>query len=61
MKGGKHGNTIVPGNAAGSRLVAMLEGRIHPRMPEGADPLPAAQIAVIKDWMNAGAEGPPQP
>jgi hypothetical protein len=30
-------------------------------MPEGADPLPAAQIAVIKDWMNAGAEGPPQP
>jgi hypothetical protein len=61
MKGGKHGNNIVPGNAAGSRLVAMLEGRIHPRMPEGADPLPAAQIAVIKDWMNAGAEGPPQP
>jgi hypothetical protein len=61
MKGGKHGNTIVPGNAARSRLVGMLEGRIHPRMPEGADPLPAAQIAVIKDWINTGAEGPPQP
>jgi cytochrome c len=61
MKGGKHGNTIVPGNAAGSRLVGMLEGRIHPRMPEGANPLPAAQIAVIKDWIDAGAEGPPQP
>ena len=61
MKGGKHGNTIIPGNAAGSRLVGMLEGRIHPRMPEGANPLPAAQIAVIKDWIDAGAEGPPQP
>jgi hypothetical protein len=61
MKGGKHGNTIIPGNAAGSRLVGMLEGRIHPRMPEGADPLSAAQIAVIKDWIDAGAEGPPQP
>ena len=58
IKGGAHGQPIVPGNADGSRLVLMLEGKIQPRMPFGADPLPAADIAAIKAWINAGAEGP---
>lgn len=58
MKGGTHGPSIVPGNANGSRLVAMLEGSVNPRMPLDDDPLPANDIATIKNWINAGATGP---
>ena len=58
IKGGAHGPPIVPGNADGSRIIQMLEGKIAPRMPFGADPLPAADIAAIKAWINAGATGP---
>jgi WD40 repeat protein len=57
IKGGTHGAPIVPGNADGSRIIQMLEGKIAPRMPFGADPLPAADIAAIKAWINAGAAG----
>src|SRR3984885_9350910 len=58
IKGGTHGAPIVPGNADGSRIIQMLEGKTAPRMPFGADPLPAADIAAIKAWINAGAAGP---
>ena len=58
IKGGAHGAPIVPGNADGSRIIQMLEGKTAPRMPFGADPLPAADIAAIKAWINAGAAGP---
>ncbi len=52
------GRPIVPGNADGSRIIQMLEGKIAPRMPFGADPLPPADIAAIRAWINAGAAGP---
>src|SRR3984957_12120811 len=55
IKGGAHGPPIVPGNADGSRIIQMLERKIAPRMPFGADPLPPADIAAIKAWINAGA------
>lgn len=58
MKGGTHGPAIIPHNANGSRLVAMLEGGLKPRMPLDDDPLSASDIAIIKDWINAGAIGP---
>jgi dipeptidyl aminopeptidase/acylaminoacyl peptidase len=58
MKGGKHGAPIIPHDAKGSRLVRLLEGELHPQMPVGADPLPDAEIARIKAWIDAGAEGP---
>jgi WD40 repeat protein len=58
IKGGTHGAVIVPHNARGSRLALMLEGKIEPRMPFGADPLPAADIAAIEAWIDAGAAGP---
>ncbi len=58
IKGGTHGPPIIPGNADGSRIIQMLEGKVAPRMPFGADPLPAADIAAIKAWINAGAAGP---
>jgi len=58
MKGGIHGSPIVPHNAHGSRMALMLEGRVEPRMPFGADPLPATDIAMIEAWIDAGAPGP---
>jgi WD40 repeat protein len=58
MKGGAHGPEIVPGKADESRLIQMLQGKIQPRMPFNSDPLPAAQIAGIAAWINAGAPGP---
>ncbi len=59
MKGGRHGQVIVPHDASQSRLVGMLEGGVEPQMPYGADPLPDAEIAIFKSWIDAGAEGPP--
>ena len=58
MKGGAHGPAIVPGKSGESRMVMMLEGKIQPRMPFGGDPLPAADIATIKAWIDAGGVGP---
>jgi WD40 repeat protein len=58
MKGGAHGPAIIPGKADESRLLMMLEGKIQPRMPYGGDPLPAADIATIKAWIDAGSVGP---
>jgi WD40 repeat protein len=36
----------------------MLEGDVTPQMPLESDPLPASDIAIIKSWIDAGAEGP---
>ena len=58
MKGGAHGPVIIPGKSGESRLVMMLEGKVQPRMPFGGDPLPAADIATIKAWIDAGGVGP---
>ena len=58
MKGGAHGAVIVPGKADQSRMILMLEGKVQPRMPFGADPLPAADIATLKAWIEGGALGP---
>ena len=58
MAGGRHGQVILPRDAAGSRLVGMLEGEIDPRMPLNAEPLAAKDVETIKAWINAGAEGP---
>ena len=58
LRGGRHGQSIVPHDARGSLMVPMLEGDIEPQMPAAADPLPASDIELIKAWINAGAEGP---
>ncbi len=58
MQGGKHGRVVVANDAASSRLVEMLEGKINPQMPVDADPLSDSDITKIKAWINAGAAGP---
>jgi hypothetical protein len=55
LKGGQHGPAIVPGDAAASRLYRHLTGQEQPQMPMGGR-LTDAQIAVIKAWIDNGAE-----
>lgn len=55
MKGGSHGQVIVPGKSDDSRLVKMIEGAVQPRMPMGGE-LEEHEIATIKTWVNQGAK-----
>ena len=55
------GGTLVAigrGNSDGSRLYQRLIGAHFGRRMPPDDPLPAAQIATIKAWIDAGAEWP---
>jgi WD40 repeat protein len=55
--GGQRGAAFVPGKSAESLLVKMLEGTLKPQMPPG-EPLSAAEIKLIKAWIDAGAPAP---
>ncbi|MBL9199003.1 MAG: DUF1553 domain-containing protein, partial [Opitutaceae bacterium] len=53
---------LVPGDPAKSELFARLtHADEEERMPAKSPPLPAAQIAVIKAWIEAGAPWPAAP
>jgi len=57
MRGGSQ-SVIGPGNAEGSRLYHRLVGTtVGARMPPGG-PLGADQVAVLKAWIDQGAEWP---
>lgn len=57
MQGGRSGKAIVPGDSGASLLVRMIEGRAQPKMPFSGGDLPPQNIAVIKQWIEAGAKG----
>lgn len=58
MRGGTN-HVIATGSAAASRLYLRLVGDTYGRrMPLDADPLAAAQIATIRNWIDQGAEWP---
>src|ERR1700733_2009061 len=53
LKGGESGKVIVPGDSEKSDLVKRLVGNgEETRMPVGADPLPSAQIKLIRAWID---------
>ncbi len=54
LKGGKHGPSVVPGDASASRLYRRAAGQEEPRMPFGGR-LSDAQVATLRDWINQGA------
>ena len=59
MAGSDSGKVILPHNAAESPLYRRIAGiGDQARMPMGGEPLDAAQIALIRDWINQGAEWP---
>src|SRR5262245_13452938 len=55
LKGGKTGPAIVPGSSQKSLLVQHLTGEKKPMMPMGQDPLPSAEIAILRSWIDQGA------
>jgi hypothetical protein len=58
LRGGLSGPVIIAGKGEASPIIQRLAGRITPRMPFEGQPLPAAEIARIKAWIDAGAPGP---
>ena len=58
MKGTKFGPVVVPGDALSSSLYRLVAGEVDAsiRMPHGKDPLPAAEIAVVENWITQGAK-----
>ena len=50
---------VMPGNARESRLLQRILGEGgQPRMPMGGESLPAAQIELIRKWIDEGAQWP---
>jgi WD40 repeat protein len=59
MLGGENGAVIVPGQPEKSRLILSLEKKIEPFMPPEDEKAPtAAEIAILKAWIKAGAKAP---
>ena len=62
LKGGATGPLLVPGNSAKSYLVQRLLGEGgEDQMPLDKDPLSAEQTALIRAWIDQGAEWPATP
>ena len=66
LSGGWHGPVVVSGKPDQSRLyrrVARLEKTYMPMGISGGpgEPLPAAELALIKEWIEGGAEWPEDP
>jgi len=62
LNGGQSGKILQPGKAAESSLYQRIAGiGDQARMPMGAKPLDAAQIAMIKNWIDQGATWPDTP
>ncbi|WP_157210705.1 c-type cytochrome domain-containing protein [Verrucomicrobium spinosum] len=67
IKGGKAGKPVVPGDAQNSLLVKFLEGRSgregkNQFMPPGKkEHLKPEEIAIIRQWIDAGAHPPAAP
>ncbi|MEZ4651820.1 MAG: c-type cytochrome domain-containing protein [Candidatus Eisenbacteria bacterium] len=56
LAGGGRGPGVVPRDSAGSNIIKALQGDGIPLMPQGApQPIPAAQILTIADWIDQGA------
>jgi mono/diheme cytochrome c family protein len=59
FKGGESGPAIVPGKSAQSSLFSrIITTDEDERMPPNENPLTPAQIALIKQWIDSGAEWP---
>jgi hypothetical protein len=57
VKGGDTGPAVVPGDAARSLLVEMIDGP-EPRMPKQGKPLKTEEVAALRRWIDAGVPWP---
>ena len=58
LKGGKRGPAVVPGNAEASLLYKAIKRDGELQMPPGKVALTAAEVAIIRDWIDGGARLP---
>ena len=59
LEGGRSGAVVRPGNSPGSLLIHRVSGETEPQMPKDELPLDAAQIALIRLWIDQGARATP--
>lgn len=55
MQGGGSGAVIEPGDPDGSRLYLLVAHQEEPKMPPNSPPIPDADLATLKAWIEAGA------
>ncbi len=56
LKGGKTGPAIVPGSSRQSLLIERVTGEKQPLMPVGGEPLKSEEVALLKAWIDQGAQ-----
>jgi hypothetical protein len=54
MRGGGSGEVIAPGDAAASHLFRVVNHDDEPKMPPDAPPIPDAERAVLRAWIDGG-------
>ncbi|MBL8222568.1 MAG: DUF1549 domain-containing protein, partial [Bryobacterales bacterium] len=59
LKGGAHGPAVVAGASGKSLLIARVTATGASRMPMGQAPLAEREIAILRQWIDAGAEWNP--
>jgi hypothetical protein len=59
QKGSVSGKVVIPGNGKSSALVRRLTGEDKPQMPFGGTSLSAAQIDLIRAWIDQMPSGEP--
>ena len=60
IQGGENGAAIKPGEVAASPVITRVSAKDESeRMPPEGEPLTAAQIQLLKDWIAQGAKAPP--
>ncbi len=61
LKGGAGGQDIQPGNSAGSRLIRLVAGVEKKVMPPVGARLTAAEVGLLRAWIDQGVNWPVQP
>ena len=54
-QGGASGDVVTPGDVNKSRLYALTAHLEEPKMPPKGDKIPAAQLAILSEWIAQGA------
>ena len=58
LRGGESGTVLTPGSIPDSLLLQRITADSDTRMPPDTEPLTAAQIETLKNWVSAGANAP---
>jgi hypothetical protein len=59
LEGGKDGAVVRPGSSARSLIIDRITGKIEPQMPKDEMALDAAEIDLIRRWIDQGARATP--